>query len=129
MARHVLVDTDVLIDVGRDDDMAIAFLAEEEKSATLATSTISCLELIVGCRNKKELVVLNKFLKRFEIIHLDEFISQKAIDLLQTYRLSHNLLIPDCLIAATAILRGTALLSKNQKDYQFIKELDLLPYP
>lgn len=33
------------------------------------------------------------------------------------------------LIAATAIVTTTQLISKNQKDYRFIEELDLLKYP
>ncbi|WP_245536663.1 PIN domain-containing protein [Thiothrix nivea] len=51
------------------------------------------------------------------------------MELLQQYRLSHGLLIPDGLIAATAIEAGIPLISKNQKDYRFIQELQLLPYP
>ena len=48
---------------------------------------------------------------------------------MKKYRLSHGLLIPDALIAATAIEADTPLVSKNQKDYRFIKDLQLLPYP
>jgi predicted nucleic acid-binding protein len=43
--------------------------------------------------------------------------------------LSHGLLIPDALIATTAIITETSLSSKNQKDYRFIKNLELLPSP
>ncbi|KJR43537.1 PilT protein [Candidatus Magnetoovum chiemensis] len=45
------------------------------------------------------------------------------------YRLSHGLLIPDALIAATAIIRDESFISKNQRDYRFINELKLLAYP
>jgi predicted nucleic acid-binding protein len=48
---------------------------------------------------------------------------------LRQYRLSHGLLIPDALIAATAINFNIPLLTKNQSDYRFIKEVNLLPYP
>lgn len=72
---------------------------------------------------------MDKFLKRFEILHTDERIAEKAVELLQTYRLSHGLLIADSLISATAIINKSPLLSKNQKDYRFIKELNLLSYP
>ncbi|NLF95992.1 MAG: type II toxin-antitoxin system VapC family toxin [Candidatus Riflebacteria bacterium] len=43
--------------------------------------------------------------------------------------LSHNLLIADALIAATAITLQIPLISKNQKDFRYIEELSLLPYP
>ena len=71
---------------------------------------------------------MERFLERFEIIKLSEAISDKAIDLLCNYRLSHGLLIADALIAATAIVIDTPVLSKNQRDYRFIQGLNLLPY-
>ena len=71
---------------------------------------------------------MERFLERFEIIKLSEAISDKAIDLLCNFRLSHGLLIADALIAATAIVIDTLMLSKNQRDYRFIQGLNLLPY-
>ena len=60
---------------------------------------------------------------------INELVSAKAVESIASYRLSHELLIPDALIAATAITFDISLLSKNQKDYRFISELDLLEYP
>lgn len=87
------------------------------------------MELVVGCRNKNEMRKTEKFLQRFEILAVNEATSEKADELLREYRLSHGLLIGDSLIAATAIIWGYPLASKNQRDYRFISELDLLPYP
>ncbi len=87
------------------------------------------MELIIGCRNKKELKSLDHFLQRFDIISLNEHISDTAADLLKTYHLSHGLLIADALVAATAIAANTKVISKNQKDYRFIEKLDLMEYP
>ena len=44
----------------------------------------------------------------------------KALNLLIKYRLSHGLLIPDALIAATALHVEQSFISKNQRDYCFI---------
>jgi predicted nucleic acid-binding protein len=68
-------------------------------------------------------------LKRFEIVLLDGIISEQALKLLQDYRLSHGLAIPDALIAATALVLNHHFITKNQRDYRFIKRLKLLPYP
>ncbi|MCK4378385.1 MAG: PIN domain-containing protein [Deltaproteobacteria bacterium] len=68
-------------------------------------------------------------MKRFYVLRLDEQISDTALDLLKKYRLSHGLLISDALIAATAIISDLSFVSKNQRDYRFIKDLRLLPYP
>ena len=119
----------ILIDVSRGIQIAINRLQSEANNSTLAISTITQMELIVGCRNKTELHNLEQFLRRYVIIKVNEFITDKAIELLSKYRLSHGLLIPDGLIAATAIVIEAPLLSKNQRDYRFISELNLLSYP
>jgi predicted nucleic acid-binding protein len=56
-------------------------------------------------------------------------ISDRAVDLLKQYFLSHGLLIADGLIAATALVHNEAFVSKNQRDFRFIAGLNLLPYP
>jgi len=129
MPDLVIVDTDVLIDAGRNIGDAVTCLQQIESQASLAISTVSEMELVVGCRNKAELRTLDKFLSRFRVVKLNEQTSDIAVDLLRRYRLSHGLLIADALIAATALSEGIPFITKNQSDYRFIAELRLLPYP
>lgn len=129
MSELILVDTDVLIDVARSSAEAIAVLAQIEQRAPLAVSVITQMELVVGCRNKAELRAVDHFLKRFEVVRLNERISDQAVDLLRRYRLSHGLLIADAIVAASALSLDRPFVSKNQRDYAFIPELQLLPYP
>ena len=129
MTVATLVDTDILIDAGKEVPDAVKCLRELQASSSIAISTVTELELIVGCRDKRELRSLDKFLRHFDRVPLDSDISRKSTELLKQYRLSHGLLIPDGLIAATAIAAGMPLISKNQKDYRFIDQLRLLPYP
>lgn len=126
---QILVDTDILIDVANNDATAKARLTTESQTSSLAVSTVTVMELIVGCRNKSELQTLNRFLSQFQILTLTNQISDRATQLLQDYFLSHGLLIADALIAATAIENQIPLLSKNQRDFRFLRELDLLSYP
>jgi predicted nucleic acid-binding protein len=119
----------ILIDVARSIDTAIDRLNTESQNARLVISVVTQMELLVGCRNAIELQNLQRFLERYNQIKLDEAISDQAIQLLTTYYLSHGLLIPDALIAATAMKMSIPLLSKNQRDYRFIQDLNLLPYP
>ncbi|MCG8617740.1 MAG: type II toxin-antitoxin system VapC family toxin [Desulfobacterales bacterium] len=125
----IIVDTDILIDAARCINEAVNCLQQIEDKSTLAISAVTQMELIIGCRSKKELKALEHFLQRFETISLSEQTSDSATDLLKTYRLSHGLMIADALIAATAIVSNIPLVSKNQKDYRFIEGLDLLVYP
>ncbi len=98
-------------------------------SSRLAISVVTQMELIVGCTNKSELRTLENFLQQFDVITIDLPISDKAVELLRLYRLSHGLLIADSLIAATAIIYESPFITKNQRDYRFIQNLNLLPYP
>jgi len=125
----LIVDTDILIDAGRSISDAIDFLQRSEQEATLCVSTITQMELLVGARNKHELRVIERFLRRFTVIKLDEAISDTAVNLVRQYRLSHGLLMPDALIAATAIVSDEPLATKNRRDYQFISNLKLQEYP
>ena len=127
--KLIIVDTDILIDAGRNVNEALNCLKQIEQRLPAAVSSVTQMELIIGCRNKNELDSLERFLDRFQIIRLNEQISDTAIDLLKRYRLSHDLLIADALIAATAIISDLPFASKNQRDYRFIEDLKLLPYP
>lgn len=130
MANNLsVIDSDILIDVGRKVKIAIERLEAERKTSITAVSSVTQMELIVGCRNKTELKHLDKFLEDFEIISLNYEITQKAVELLKGYKLSHGLLIADSFIAATAMILDAPLLTKNQKDFKFIKGLKLLKYP
>ncbi len=124
----VIVDTDILIDAGLKIDKAINYLQRLEQENTLGVSVITQMELIIGCRNKRELNSLDKFLRRFEIININETISFKSVELLRKYRLSHGLLIADALIAATVLTMDVSVLTKNKKDYQFVEGIKLIPY-
>ena len=128
MTDLIIVDTDLLIDVGRGNDVAITYLENLEASSKMAISAVTQMELFVGCQNKRELRATEQFLERFEILKLNEQISNIAVDLLREYRLSHGLLIADAIIAATAISFEVPFTSKNQKDYRFIESLNLLSY-
>ena len=109
--------------------MALAYLEKKEKEDVLVISVVTAMELFVGCANKTEQRIVEKFIKRFEVLLLTKEVSETAVSLLKRYRLSHGLLIADALIASTAIEYDMAFVSKNQKDYRFITELRLLPYP
>jgi hypothetical protein len=87
------------------------------------------MELIVGCSDRGELQKLERFLHRYQIIQVSDSISALAVELMEVYFLSHGLLIADAFVAATAVTLKIPLLSKNQRDYRFIQDLDLPKYP
>jgi predicted nucleic acid-binding protein len=124
----LIIDTDILIDVARGDVQAISRLQALQQTYLIGISAVTEMELIVGCRNKSELHQLDELLSLFQIINLNSHISDIGVSLLRQYRLSHGLLIPDALIAATSLTQNAAFITKNQRDYRFIEELNLLAY-
>ena len=124
------VDTDVLIDFYRRYQPAIDFLDYYySRNEILAISSITQMELYIGCRNKKELRETVKFLEQYKLVHFSTSISRKAVDLIKKYNLSHGPLIADAVIAATVLISEGELFSKNVSDFIFIEDLKVTkPY-
>jgi predicted nucleic acid-binding protein len=124
----LIIDTDILIDAFRGDRAATAYLRRHTAHGVIGVSTITHLELLVGCRNLIEQRRIERFLQRFEAVMVNEETSVTAVELMRTYRLSHGLLLADALIAATALSRSKPLATKNYRDFRFIVGLDLVAY-
>ena len=75
--------------------------------------------------NKQTIEKVEKFIELFNVIPIDESISNIAKDLVYKYAKSHSLDIPDSLIAASALKINLPLLSYNKKDFKFIDNLIL----
>ena len=79
-----LIDSDVLIDAARGHLEARVFLNDQSRAFHVQISTISAMELIVGCRNKIELSQTRRFLEPVRILPVDPNISDKAYDLIRS---------------------------------------------
>ena len=107
--------------------MAVTFLRDAERSLTVAA--VTQMELIQGCRNLVELRRVEQFLRRFAVRSLSELIGGIGTSLMRRYHLSHGLLLPDALIAATAIEYDVTLYTKNVRHFQMIPGLTVVrPY-
>jgi len=120
----ILLDTNILIEILKGDTKTVETLESFEEE--LIVSSISVMELYYGAINKAELNKLEKFVSLFRTIPLDTKISAQAIQLVKTYAKSHNLDIPDSLIAATALTHQCRLFTYNLKDFKYIKQIDLI---
>jgi predicted nucleic acid-binding protein len=117
-----LIDTDVMIDVSRGNANAAGYL---DSLSDPAISIITAQELIVGARDKRDLVGIDSLVSAYPVIHMDTAIGQLAYDLLKRYAKSDGLRTFDSLIAATAIRLGFELVSKNRKHFAMIDGLRL----
>ena len=73
----------------------------------------------------QKLTKISKKLSRFNIALINNNITIQSFELIQKYRLSHGLLLPDSIIAATALISGFELYTYNVKDFKFILGLKL----
>ncbi len=128
MSDIIIIDTDIFVDVARGIKKASQFLNEVKSQNAPAISSVTEMELLVGCRNKTELAHLDSFLSDYRRIKIDARISDEAVNLLRQFRLSHGLLIADALIAATVKVTGAEFVTKNYKHYRFIPGLNLKQY-
>jgi predicted nucleic acid-binding protein len=118
-----LIDTDVLIDVSRNNEAAIVFL--DQLGDSWSISIITALELIVGARNKKEVNQIDQLVAAYSAIPLTAEIGDSSYGLLRQFAKSHGLRVFDSLIAATAIDEDLTLVTKNKKHFQMISTLKL----
>lgn len=117
-----LIDTDVMIDVSRENPGAAGYI---DSLNDPAISIITAQELIVGARDKRDLAGIDSLVSAFPVIHIDAAIGQLAYDLLKRYAKSDGLRTFDSLIAATAISQGLQLVSRNRKHFAMIDGLHL----
>lgn len=100
----VICDTDVIIDYfdARQSrhDPTKRILEEKIGLDNITLSAISTMELMAGAATKSELDKIRKRLTRFDTILIDPAITELSLVLLQDYKLSHGLALPDCFIAA-----------------------------
>lgn len=120
----VLCDTNDLIELYKDNTSIISSLKEIGQD-NIAISVITSAELIFGAFNKRELTQTKKDISHLKVLSLDEVISSKFLNLMSQYSLSHNLTIPDSIIAATALVYDIPLFTLNQKDFKYIDGLDI----
>jgi predicted nucleic acid-binding protein len=115
-----LIDTDVMIDLSRGNVDAANCL---DSLGSPAISIITAQELIVGARDTRDLHAIDSLVSTYRVIHINAAIGQLAYELLKRYAKSDGLRTFDSLIAATAIERDCALVSRNKKHFAMIEGL------
>jgi len=126
----LLLDTTVLIDLSRGNDLAADFIDHQRASdVLLAVSVVSAMELVVGCRNKAEVTQAEKLIADFALLQMNPSLSAQAYAWLLNYSKSHGLLIPDTLNAATALIHEMKLATDNVRDFKMLLRLQVMkPY-
>ena len=120
----MIIDTDVLIWYLRGNQNAQKIIAA---SIPFKISVINYMELLQGMNDKRELRILQKYLRKWstEIIQISENISSRAMFFVEDFCLSHSMELGDAIIAATALEYHEILLTANEKHYGFIPNIQI----
>lgn len=122
----ILADSTILIDLSRGNEEAILYCDDERRNGQkIAISVISSMEIIIGCRDKRELDKTLKFLADFVLIDISILISKRAFQLMLQFNMSHGLVIPDAFIAATALEEDLQLVTSNIRHFEMIRGITL----
>ncbi len=120
----ILCDTNILISWLKGNSQTIDALQVIGLDSILIPS-VAFMELLQGCRNKNEVIHLKRKVKAYHVIHFTDTTSRLALQLMEKFKLSHGLLIPDAIIAATALTFNLKLFTYNTKDFKYIPGLQL----
>ena len=121
--EKIVLDTNILIEILKGNPATVTKVQSFENE--LCISAITVMELFYGAINKAEVKKLENFILLFTVIHTNENISRKAINLVKQYAKSHTLDIPDSIIASTALTLECELFTYNTKDFKYIDNLIL----
>lgn len=123
----IVLDTSVLIDTLRSRNSRRELLAQMvEQGHSLSTTAINIAEVYVGMRSGEE-VRTASLLSSLMCCELDAETAREAGILVNSWaRKGKTISLPDALVAAIAITRGSVLFTDNRKDFP-MAELKLYP--
>jgi predicted nucleic acid-binding protein len=120
----MLIDSDVLIWYIRGNKNAQKAI---NSNIPFKISVITYMEVIQGMKDKKELKLFQKYLKKWSvsILQINDTISIRAMFLVENYFLSSSLELGDAIIASTALENQETVLTGNDKHYKFIPNIQI----
>ena len=105
-----LFDTSILVECVYGVEAAIQELARYEK---ISISRIVWIEFLTGARTADVEARRRFILDDFELLEVDEAVSQETILIRQRTRLK----LPDAIILATARVHGLLFVTRNHRDF------------
>jgi predicted nucleic acid-binding protein len=125
MAKGILIDTDVLIDYLRGDELSRNYL--ESLSGPWFVSVITVAELYAGVREERERTSLDAFVQSLQILPTESNVAKTGGLMRRDHRNSSGIGLADALIAATATIHDLNLVTLNKKHYPMMSDV-IVPY-
>jgi predicted nucleic acid-binding protein len=126
---ELLLDSSIVIDATNQHPRALFYVNGLIVSASAAIHAVTFAEVIVGTRDSRELFRLQRFLHPFPLEAPTPEDWPVALNSLAKFHLSHNLDLPDCLIAASALRLKLPVATVNDRHFRLFKGLRVIrPY-
>ncbi|MFD1470525.1 type II toxin-antitoxin system VapC family toxin [Hymenobacter caeli] len=121
MGAEYLADSNAVIDLvlGRLPLVSAGWLDQRLNQQLVAVFVITRIELLTKTEPASEYAFMQSFVQSVEVLPFDEPVVQQTIRLRQQHRIK----LPDAIIAATALVHGLALLTRNTADFQRVAGL------
>jgi predicted nucleic acid-binding protein len=124
-AAALLIDTDILIDYLRGEPRALAYL--KSVRVPLRVSCLTLAELYVGVRDGAERQALARLEGIMEPLIVDRDIAVQAGLLRRDYGKSHGTGLIDAVIAASALVTHSTLVTLTARHFPMVRDL-VVPY-
>ncbi|MBI2589721.1 PIN domain-containing protein [Candidatus Berkelbacteria bacterium] len=117
------LDTNIIITLLKNEASLVKWFQQLQRDQVIFISSITRAELLSESKSTaRQLARIARFLNSFHSVPLDDKIADHVASLRRAYSKLH---VPDAAVAATAIIMGTPLASRD-KVFRKIKELDLI---
>lgn len=122
--QPVLVDTSVLIDLLRGNEMSRDVLIGARQFGRPVTGSVLTRTEVLGGTRAQEKSRTRNLLDTIEWVDVDQRIADEAGQLARSYRRSHSGIdIADYIIAASALTTGADLWTRNIKHFPMFPDL------
>ena len=126
MENSVCIDTDIFIDHLRGKNPGADIYAKIITEEIPYTTSITRFELFCGARNQKEEDIINECLLGFSLLPFDKKSSQEAARIYRDLKKKGQLIgMRDILIAGIALANNLPVATKNKKEFERIKNLNI----
>jgi predicted nucleic acid-binding protein len=118
------LDTNAILYYLKDDSNAVRLLREIFlHDAPIYISAITELELFAfSSLSAQEHALIDELISTLSVIPVDSHVARLAAFIRREYRLK----VPDSVIAGTAMFTGSALVTRNTRDFKKVSGLSLL---
>jgi predicted nucleic acid-binding protein len=123
-----LIDTNILIDLSHNYAPALQW-ATRNPDLALAMPSLVRMEMVMGAVDKVDLARLMRLMRPFPVVYPTDIDAKWAMEQFETYYLSHQIEVIDCLIAAMSYRLQLPIYTRNIRDYSvFGGVATVLPY-